>query len=304
MREVEISSRRQFLGSAACGALALASGKRAGAEAQGAAGLGPQRVPLKVGIRAASMGMVGELAVVKAAASIPGIMGVELQTTAGRQNLRDWEAVRRYKREANRWAVHIPSIAGVWDRGVSIRSREAAGNLLASIRAAELLGASVVLVAFFRDDAPDMKRPESYEPVVKLLRRVAPAAADAGVVLGLENSLSPADNKRLVDMVDHPAVRVYYDVWNMAYYGHGAEAVPGIKLLGKERICQVHVKNGRRLLAEPGPIDWAAAFQALNEIGYDGWFMYETTHSDFADCVADTRRNNEFLRRHVRMPES
>ena len=109
-----------------------------------------------------------------------------------------------------------------------------------------------------------------------MLREVAPRAAEAGVILGLENSLSPADNVKLVDLVGHPAVRVYYDVHNMATYRHGDQAVPGIKLLGKERICAVHVKNGMLRIEEPGPIDWPAAFRAFNEIGYDGWYVFET----------------------------
>jgi len=44
----------------------------------------------------------------------------------------------------------------------------------------------------------------------------------------------------------------------MAHYGHGDQAIPGVKLLGEERICMVHVKNGKKLLEEPGLIDWAA----------------------------------------------
>ena len=165
-----------------------------------------------------------------------------------------------------------------------------------------MLGASVILVAFFRDNAPDMTREESYGPVVNLLQQTADQAADAGVVMGLENSLSPADNKKLVDLVDHPAVRVYYDLYNMANYGHGAEAVPGVKLLGRERICMVHVKNADMLIEEPGLINWAAAFKALNEIGYDGWYIYESKHDSPADCVKDTLRNNAYLKSQIRMP--
>ena len=127
-------------------------------------------------------------------------------------------------------------------------------------------------------------------------------AADAGVVLGLENSLSPADNKKLVDLVDHRAVQVYYDLHNMAYYGHGDQAIPGVKLLGKERICMVHVKNGNDLLEEPGPIDWTAAFRAFNDIQYDGWYIYETGHDSTEDCIRDTEKNNAFLQKHVEMP--
>ena len=292
-----LSTRRAFCQSIVAGAASSLASPIAAASGRAA-----QHIPVKIGIRATSLRMVGDLRVIQAAASIPGIHGVELQVTAGKLNLRDWDVVRAYKREAHRLAMHIPSLSGVWDRGVNVYSPQAAENLRRSIRAAELLGASVILVAFFRQNAPDMSRESSYGPVVELFRSVAPAAADAGVVLGLENSLSPADNKKLVDLVGHPAVKVYYDVHNMAYYGYADQAVPGIKLLGKERICMVHVKNGKKLIEEPGPVDWAAAFAAFSDIGYDGWFVYETQHDGFVDCVRDTQRNSVFLKRHVRMP--
>jgi sugar phosphate isomerase/epimerase len=260
------------------------------------------QVPLKLGIRAATMKMVGDISVVQTAAGISGIRGVELQVTAGSRNLRDWDVVRQYKRESNRWDIRIPSVAGIWDNGVNISSPNAGESIRLSVRAAEVLGSGVVLVAFFKDNAPDLNRQESYGPVVSNLQKAASAAADAGVILGLETSLSPADHRKLVDLVAHPAVRVYYDLYNMATYGHGAEAVPGVKVLGRERICAVHVKNGDKLIEQPGPIDWPAAFAAFNEIGYDGWFTYETSHKNLTACLADTARNNAFLAKHLRTP--
>lgn len=258
---------------------------------------GAGSTPLKIGIRAASMKMVGTPDVFQVAASIPGIQGVELQTTAGRVNLRDWDNVRRYKKEAERRGMKVPSLAGIWDRSVKIHSPGAAESILASVRAAEMLGAGVILAAFFRKDAPDMADESSYGPIVAMLQKTAARAADAGVVIGLENSLSPADNKKLVDLVDHAAVGVYYDLHNMDFYGHGEQAIPGIKLLGKKRICMVHVKNGMDLLEEPGAIDWPAAFRAFRGIGYDGWYVYETGHTSTEDCVEDTKKNNLFLQR-------
>jgi len=287
------------LGTAAAGLAGAAGTTGAAAESETGAG---RRIPLKIGIRAASMRMVGDLDVIRTAAGIPGLSGVELQTTSGKLNLRDWDVVRRYKKEADRWGMHIPSLAGVWDRGVQIHSPQAGASLIKSIRAAEMLGARVILLAFFRQNAPDMTDEASYGPVVRTLRETAPRAADAGVVMGLENSLSPADNEKLVDLVDHPAVGVYYDLHNMAYYGHGDQAIPGVKRLGKERICMVHVKNGDQLLEEPGPIDWAAAFRAFNEIEYEGWYVYESGHDSTEDCIEDTKKNNVFLRKHVQMP--
>ena len=259
------------------------------------AGFAAETEPLKIGIRAASMKMVGTPDVFKVAASIPGIRGVELQTTAGKVNLRDWDNVRLYRKEAERWGMQVPSLAGIWDRGIKIHSPGAADSVIKSVRAAEMLGAGVILAAFFRKDAPDMADESSYGPVVAMLQKVAKHAANAGVVIGLENSLSPANNKKLVDLVDHPAVGVYYDLHNMDFYGHGEQAIPGIQLLGMKRICMVHVKNGKMLLEEPGPIDWPAAFRAFREIGYDGWYVYETGHDSTEDCVEDTKKNNQFL---------
>ena len=258
--------------------------------------------PLKLGIRAATMRMVGDLNVLQTAAGISGIRGVELQVTAGTPNLRDLDVVRQYKRESDRWEIRIPSVAGIWDKGINLFSPNASESLQLSVRVAELLGSRVVLVAFFKKDAPDMDHEESYAPVISTLRKAAMAAADAGVILGLENSLSPAENVKLVDLIGHPAVRVYYDLHNMATYGHGPEAVPGVKLMGRDRICAVHVKNGDKLIEQPGPIDWAAAFAAFNEIGYDGWFTYETSHKSIQACIADTIRNNAFLEKHLRAP--
>ena len=261
-----------------------------------------QRVPLKIGHRAASMKMVGDFEVFRVARQIPGLDGVELQIARGEPNLWDLDAVRRYKKEAHRWGLQIPSLAGVWGPGVSIRTSPVAGiQLMKAIRAAELLGSHVILVAFFRDNAPNMGQESSFGPVVQLLREAAPIARDAGVVLGLENSLSPADNVKLIDVIAEENVRVYYDLFNMDYYGHKGLAVPGVKLLGKERICQIHVKNEERLIEEPGPIDWRAAFAACNEIGYEGWYVFESRHSGKEQLISATTKNIEFLRSQVRM---
>jgi sugar phosphate isomerase/epimerase len=237
-------------------------------------------------------------------------MGVQLQVTNGKPNLWDLDAVRQYKREANLWGISIPSVAGVWSKGSSIRAPLASFDLLQAIRASELLGASVVLAAFFRRSAPDMKEESSYGPIVDLLQTIAPSAADAGVTLGLETSLSPADNAKLIDLVDRPSVRVYYDVWNMAHYGYPQEAIPGIRLLGKGRICEVHVKNNNdgHQIGGPGLIDWAAAFQAFNDIGYEGWYVFEeeplsfTKNRSRSQMIGDTERNIRFVKQYSRMP--
>ena len=265
-------------------------------------------LPYKIGIRQASLRnpenpsktMIANFDTFKVARDIPGITGVELQVASGRPNMRDLTVACRYKAEAHRWGLNIPSTAGVWDHAVW--GPHSKLDLLDSIRATEILGARTMLVAFFKKDAPGMADKKSYVPVVSLLKEVAPRAQEAGIVLGLENSLSPKDNKDLVDRIEHPAVKVYYDPDNMFQYGHGKEAVPGIELLGLSRICAVHVKNKGRTIQETGRIDWAAALQALTKIRYDGWLVFETQHKNHNQCKEMIQQNITFIKEHFSPP--
>lgn len=262
----------------------------------GALPLAAAAPPLKFGHRHASMMREPDLSVFELASRIRGLQGVELQVRWKNFNLWEKETLLRTKREAFRWGIQIPSLAGIWEPGTSLVSNPEE-SLRRSIAAAEVLGASVVLVAAFRDRCPNVAEESSYGPVVEVLRKVAPAAAGAGVVLGLENSLSPADNRKLAEMVSHPAVQIYYDVHNFEFYQHKDLAVPGISVVGKEHICQVHLKNEKKLLSEPGLIDWTAAVQALRRIGYEGWYVFETAHSGPEQCIEATERNIEFVKR-------
>lgn len=299
--------RRKFLQQLVYGTTGclLASARMNAAQEQDS---GRPRLPYKIGIRQASLrnpadsskSMVANFDTFKVARDIPGITGVELQVASGRPNMRDLSVACRYKAEAHRWGLIIPSTAGVWSHPAW--GPHSGLDLLDSIRATEILGARVMLVAFFGKSAPDVADKKSYEPVVSLLRAMAPRAEEAGIVMGLENSLSPKENMELVDRIDHPCVKVYYDLDNMFQYGHGKEAVAGIELLGPERIAAVHVKNKGRILQDNWRIDWAAAFHALTEIGYDGWLVFESEHKSHQQCREMTRQNIAFIKGHFNPP--
>ena len=70
-----------------------------------------------------------------------------------------------------------------------------------------------------------------------------------------------------------------------------------MEVLGKARIAQVHVKNEDRLLEQPGRVNWAAALQAIKKTGYNGWFVFESSHTGAAQCVEATQKNIEFIKR-------
>jgi sugar phosphate isomerase/epimerase len=254
--------------------------------------------PLKIAHRQANMIRQPTLEVFELASRIPGLMGVELQVTMQGYSLWDRDTLLSYKRQANRWGLRVPSLAGIWPRGRSLlQTRTAEECFRKAIEAAELLGSSVILVAALGNNCPKMDNEASYGPVVELLRKMAPVAAGSGVTLGIENSLGVEGNKKLIDLVNEPAVRVYWDLDNVEMYGHTGESVKGLESLGASRICQVHCKNEDRLLEQPGRVDWAAAFKKLKQIGYEGWYVFETRHSSPEQCVEATRKNIDFLKR-------
>jgi sugar phosphate isomerase/epimerase len=129
------------------------------------------------------------------------------------------------------------------------------------------------------------------DKVGDVLRELAPAAEKAGVVLGLENTLSARDNVRIMDRTKSPAVLTYYDVGNSSSFGY--DVVKEIRWLGRTRICEVHFKDNPHYLGE-GKIDFKAVIDALTDVGFDGWAQLETESP--MSVEADMRRNLKFIR--------
>src|SRR5260370_23117209 len=73
------------------------------------------RSPIKLAPREGNMLRQSSPAVYELAASIPGLSGVEVQTT--RSNLWDRETVLTYKKEANRWRMRTVSMGGSFPAG-------------------------------------------------------------------------------------------------------------------------------------------------------------------------------------------
>jgi len=154
------------------------------------------------------------------------------------------------------------------------------------------MGQRIVLLAFFGNGDINGK-PDLQDEVIRRLRKIAPKAEAAGVILGIESTLNVDDHLRILDGVGSPAVQVYYDVANMHYNGYDIFAE--MRKLGAERICQIHAKERNCLLGK-GPIDFVRVKETLAEIGYYDWLIIEGAtekgRSTF-ECYVD---NQKFLR--------
>ena len=173
-----------------------------------------------------------------------------------------------------------------------LKSDKLAVRLVAdSIRLTAALGAQVLLLPFFGRNALKTEDERSYAGDV--LRETAPEAKKTGVVLGLEDENSAEENVRIMDRSRADNVLVYYDVGNSTNIG-GYDVLKEIRWLGKDRICQIHLKDKPLYLGD-GKIPFAQVLQAIRDIGFAGFANLETdSRPGFLD--EDMRRNLAYVR--------
>lgn len=176
---------------------------------------------------------------------------------------------------------------------------------IACVKAAADFGSHDILLPFYGKasllGADKRMKPELFKLLVERLKLVAPVAEKLGVSIGMENSINADDSLRIIDAVGSPAVKVYFDIFNYQYYGF--ETVPEMKKL-KGHINQIHLKDkGHRLDSMSGcPRDMNACFEAILEIGYDGWLVFELHgHNPKKDgTVFDVlKHNTDFVKNSV-----
>lgn len=159
-----------------------------------------------------------------------------------------------------------------------------------SIRLTRELETKVLLLPFFGRWA--IKSDAELAHVGDALREMAPEAERAGVILGLEDTISAEDNVRIMDLSRSPSVKVYYDVGNSTVAGF--DVVKEIRWLGKDRICQFHFKDNPHLLGQ-GSIQFAPILQAIKDMGWSGWANLETDARP-GQLDADLEQNLAYIR--------
>lgn len=167
-----------------------------------------------------------------------------------------------------------------------------------SIDAAERLGVTVILLAFFSKN--DLRNDEAgMKEVISRLRKVAPKAEKKGITLGIESYLDAAGHMRIIDAVGSSSVKVYYDFRNTADAGH--DPIAEFRKLGKNMVCELHMKENGFLLGN-GSVDWKGVSDMLTDLGYfgDHWMQIEGALPSRADLLTAYRHNKDFLASHFK----
>jgi L-ribulose-5-phosphate 3-epimerase len=224
-----------------------------------------------------------------------GLDGVQVSLgSADDMKLRQPAVQKQFRDAAQAAGVEIASLAIGALNEVPFKSDPRAEAWVGdSVEVMQALKVKTVLLAFFgkgdlRDDKPGI------DEVVRRLKKIAPKAEKAGVCFGLESWLSADDTLRILDKVGSPAVKMYYDVCNSTVRGYDVPAE--IRRLGRERICEFHMKENGRLLGE-GQVKFEKVRDAILEIGYEGWMQIEGACPPQTDLVEAYRKNLAFLRK-------
>jgi sugar phosphate isomerase/epimerase len=227
-----------------------------------------------------------------------GLDGVEIGVGGPAEKLQvaDPAVRQKYKDQMQQTGLVISSfMMGLLNSNPLASDPRGPAWLEQSIDAAKDLGASVILVAFFGKGSllagREVKKAD-VDVVVERLKAAAPRAKQAGVILGIENTLSARQNAEVLERIGHGSVRIYYDVGNSANMSYDVPAE--IRFL-KDRIAIFHFKDGKDYLGE-GKIQFPPIAAAIKDIGYSGWIVMETSNPS-KDGVADAQRNAAFIRK-------
>ena len=126
------------------------------------------------------------------------------------------------------------------------------------------------------------------------MKTVAEHAGGVNVTLGVEcwNRFETyllnthADSAKFAREVDHPNCRVMYDTFHANIEEKSsAEAIKACS----DVLCHVHISENDRSTPGAGAIAWDENWDALKEVGYDGWLMIEAFGLALPELAAATK---------------
>lgn len=186
---------------------------------------------------------------------------------------------------------HDPLSADSRVRQAAYDHMRAVIDCCAAVGAPLLCGPHQVALGVFTGSGPTQ---EEWKRSVEHLQRVSEYAAECGVMLAEEvvnrfelyhlNILDQAI--RFVDEVGHPNCRIHLDT----FHAHIEEKDPAtaIRRAGN-RIAHVHISENDRGIPGTGSVVWKPTFEALRDIGYDGWLTVEAFGNFLPNLAAATR---------------
>ena len=223
-----------------------------------------------------------------------GLQGIQVSYNTGKNHigLSDPVTLRSIKDASKRTGIKVSSLAiGELNRNPYKSDPKTEAWVWNSVDAAKALGVKVILLAFFSEG--DLRNDDAGKKVViERLKKVAPHAEKLGIILGIESYLTAQEHLDIIDAVGSKAVKVYYDSRNAADAGN--DVLKEIPMLGKDLICELHMKENGQRLGE-GTMDWPKIAQAVKDIGFKGWMQIEGAMPQGGEIIPCYQHNRKYL---------
>jgi Xylose isomerase-like TIM barrel len=182
----------------------------------------------------------------------------------------DEKFLHDYLEKARGYGLEISSLAMSAFYGQSFGKHPKADEFLATwIDLMPKLGTKVGFLPIIKFDDDQMRA-----MTVTHIKTAGPTAEKAGVILGLNTPLAADENKRLLDDIGSPAVRIAYNIGEATDAGRGVYAE--LKSLGKDRISEIiPTLSDGVLLQDDKRLDVPKLKQVLDEMGWSGWLVLQ-----------------------------
>ena len=120
------------------------------------------------------------------------------------------------------------------------------------------------------------------------LHEVGEMAKADNVVIGIRTALDAKEDVKLLDEINSDGIKIYYNFQDAT--DNKRDVCKELKILGKERICQIHSSNTDSVtLDKDNRIDLQKVKKTLDKIGWSGWLVIERSRD--ASRVKDVKYN-------------
>ncbi len=180
---------------------------------------------------------------------------------------------------------------GFFGNGPQVRESNAT-ILKKLIKACGAIHCPKILLPFFEET--EIKTEKDKQEIVRSLSGFYGLLRDYGVTLCLETTLPAPELVNLLTEINHPNIKIYYDLGNSIPLKY--DAADDIRALS-QWLGGIHVKDrnssGDNVILGTGMVDFRECFQALQEIHYQGTYILETAMGD--DPIATAKCHLGFV---------
>ncbi|MDR0745537.1 MAG: sugar phosphate isomerase/epimerase [Mediterranea sp.] len=193
-----------------------------------------------------------------------------------------------FKEKAKEFDITLSSIAM---SGFYAQSLVGRANYLDLIRdCLQTMKAMKVKVAFLPlgTEGDLVKKPGIRPEMVRRLKAIGDMAAKEGLTIGIETSLDAKGEIELLKEIDSPGIKIYFNFQNPLVAGR--DVYEELRLLGKERICQIHCTDTDGVtLPYNKRLDLYKIKETLDGMGWSGWLVVERSRD--ANDVRNVKGN-------------